>query len=91
MRKVSILFFLIKREIQKLKKVASGGVFDTIIVSTFDHIKVVVPSCDLIQEFDMCISPIMNEILKLNECVNNLIRQRELLLPRLMSGKIEMK
>ena len=83
------LFFLVKREIQKLKKVASGGVFDTIIVSTFDHIKVVIPTSDLIASFDTLVSPIMNEIMIILKQTTDLIKQRDLLLPRLMSGKLE--
>ena len=82
------LFFLIKREILKLKKMASGGVFDTIIVNTFDHIKVSVPKESLIQEFDKLVSPIMDETYTLLEHNRNLIKQRDLLLPRLMSGKL---
>lgn len=85
------LFFLIKREILKLKKMASGGVFDTIIVSTFDHIKVVLPTNELIFEFDKHISSIMDETLILIEQNNNLTKQRDLLLPRLMSGKLQVK
>ena len=83
------LFFLIKREILKLRKMASGGVFDTIIVSTFDHIKVAVPDESLIMSFDRLVSPILDETYTLLEQNRNLIRQRDLLLPRLMSGKLE--
>lgn len=85
------LFFLAKNEILKLKKVASGGVFDTIIVKTFDHIKVVIPTDNLIILFDKIISPIMNECKKLLQKNRNLTAQRDLLLPRLMSGKLEVR
>ena len=83
------LYFLIKREIIKLKKMASGGVFDTIIISTFDHIKVLKPNANLIKAFDNAVSPIMQEILKVTRQNKNLTKQRDLLLPRLMSGKLE--
>ena len=82
------LFFLIKREIQKLKKMASGGVFDTIIVNTFDHIKVLLPT-DELKKFDCIVSSIMKEVYSLSKQNINLIKQRNLLLPRLMSGKLE--
>jgi len=85
------LFFLIKREIQKLKKMASGGVFDTIIVNTFDHIKVLLPTDELINKFDFIVSSIMKEVYSLSKQNINLIKQRDLLLPRLMSGKLEVK
>lgn len=83
------LFFLIKTEIQKLKKMASGGVFDTIIISTFDHIKVSVPTNDIIERFDRVVAPIMDDTAKLMKQNKNLTKQRDLLLPRLMSGKME--
>lgn len=83
------LFFLIKREIQKIKKMASGGVFDTIIVNTFDHIKVLLPTDELINKFDLIVSSIMKEVYSLSKQNINLIKQRDLLLPRLMSGKLE--
>lgn len=83
------LFFLIKREILKLRKMASGGVFDTIIVSTFDHIKVTIPDESLIMSFDRLVSPILDETYTLLKQNRNLICQRDLLLPRLMSGKLE--
>ena len=83
------LYFLIKREIAKLKKMASGGVFDTIIISTFDHIKVVKPNACLIKAFDAAVSPIMQEVLTVMMQNKNLSKQRDLLLPRLMSGKLE--
>ena len=83
------LYFLIKREVTKLKKVASGGVFDTIIINTFDHIKVTVPTDDIIDRFDRTVTPIINESYALQKQNMNLKKQRDLLLLRLMSGKLE--
>jgi len=85
------LFFLIKREIQKLKKMASGGVFDTIIVDTFNHIKVLKPDEKTITKFDKRVSELMKETFILSIQNRNLIKQRDLLLPRLMSGKLEVE
>ena len=83
------LFFMIKREIHKLQKMASGGVFDTIIVKTFDHIKVVLPPEELIKRFHTIISPVIDSIHSLLKQNRVLIKQRDFLLPRLMSGKLE--
>ena len=82
------LFYMIKREVLKLKKMASGGVFDTIIVNTFDHIKVLLPTDETIESFDKAVSPLIDQIYNLMEANRNLIKQRDLLLPRMMSGKI---
>ena len=70
---------------------ASGGVFDTIIVKTFDHIKLIVPSDNILGAFDKQVAPIFGQILHLQRQSTLLSRQRDLLHPRLMSGKLEVK
>ena len=44
---------------------------------------------ELMEKFDELIEPIHNEIAALSKQNENLIKQRDLLLPRLMSGKLE--
>lgn len=85
------LYYSIKNEVSKLKKMANGGVFDTIIVKTFDHIKIVLPHNDVLDAFDKTVSPILSQIQHLQRQNIFLSRQRDLLLPRLMSGKLEVK
>ena len=68
---------------------ANGGVFDTIIVKTFDHIKVILPHNDVLDIYDKTVSPILSQIQHLQRQSSLLARQRDLLLPRLMSGKLE--
>ena len=83
------LYYSIKNEVAKLKKMANGGVFDTIIVKTFDHIKIIIPSDKLLGAFDSQVTPILGQIQHLQRQSTLLSRQRDLLLPRLMSGKLE--
>jgi len=52
---------------------------------------VMLPSRDVMQSFDKFIIPIFKEINQLAIQNENLARQRDLLLPRLMSGKLEVK
>ena len=85
------LYYSIKNEVSKLKKMANGGVFDTIIVKTFDHIKIVLPTNEMLGAFNMMVSPILGQIQHLQRQNALLSRQRDLLLPRLMSGKLEVK
>ena len=84
------LFFVIKNEVLKLKKMANGGVFDTIIIKTFDHIHITIPDNYILNSFNKQIEPMMNRIYTLQQQITNLTQQRDLLLPRLMSGKIEL-
>lgn len=83
------LYYSIKNEVAKLKKMANGGVFDTIIVKTFDHIKIIIPSDKILCAFDEQVTPILGQIQNIQRQSTLLSRQRDLLLPRLMSGKLE--
>ncbi len=83
------LYYTMKEEVARLKKMANGGVFDTIVVKTFDHIKVLFPSDKMLVLFSNAVSPILDQIKALTQQNANLTRQRDLLLPRLMSGKLE--
>ena len=71
-----------------MKKMASGGVFDTIVLKTFDHISILNPSVELLGQFDIIVSPILDTILMLQKNNDLLTTQKDLLLPRLMSGKL---
>ena len=85
------LFFSLKQEIKRLQCIATGGVFDTIIVKTFDTIHIVIPTDDILKCFEKTVSPVMEQI-KVFELANrNSTQQRDLLLPRLMSGKLKVQ
>ena len=56
-----------------------------------ENIKILMPSKDLIEKFSSICIPIFNNILNLVNQNNNLQNQRDYLLPRLMSGKLEVK
>ena len=55
------------------------------------NIKVQLPNIELINSYVKLVKPIIDEIDKLNLQNDNLVIQRDLLLPRLMSGKLEVK
>lgn len=57
--------------------------------NTIRKAKVLNPDYELMNKFDSVIEPIHQEIIKLMKYQDNLIKQRDLLLPRLMSGKLE--
>lgn len=85
------LYYAIRTEVAKLKKMANGGVFDTIVVKSFDHIKLMVPSHSLMDNFNLKVCPILEKVRSLSYQNQLLTRQCDLLLPRLMSGKLEVK
>lgn len=51
--------------------------------------KVLLPNKRLIREFSECVRPLVSKINRLNQANENLALQRDMLLPRLMSGKLE--
>ena len=85
------LYYAIRTEIAKLKKIANGGVFDTIIVKSFDHIKLIIPTRSLMDNFNLKVYSILEQVRNLSYQNQLLTHQRDLLLPRLMSGKLEVK
>lgn len=56
-----------------------------------ERIKILLPPEEIVCRFNKLIDPIMNQIFALAQKNKNLIDQRTLLLPRLMSGKLEIK
>ena len=81
-------YYSIKGHVRDLKLRSSGSVFDTIIRSTFDSIKIVVPPLGQAQEYEKWVAPLMEQI-KLNLVESSTLNKiRELLLPRLLSGEI---
>ena len=56
---------------------------------TIKNAKVLKPADCLISQFDQVLEPIHSSIISWIKSQENLVRQRDLLLPRLMSGKIE--
>lgn len=81
------LFFSLNQEVAKLKTMANGGVFDTIIVKTFDSINITIPSNELHKKFEYLVTEIMEKIKKLLQQNEALRTARSLLLPRLMKGQ----
>jgi type I restriction enzyme S subunit len=71
-----------------LRQQAVGAVFDAIVVDTFKRINLLVPPSSIINLFDGTVHPILEQIENLILQNQKLRAARDLLLPRLMSGKI---
>ena len=68
---------------------ANGGVFDTIIVKTFDSITLTVPYKKIVSAFNALVEPIMEQIKLKTKLITSLKEARDRLLPKLMSGEME--
>ena len=83
------LFFSLNKEVAALKTMANGGVFNTIIVKTFDSIHLTMPTHGVLAAFDAAISPIMDQVKVKMQQNARLVEARDRLLPKLMNGEIE--
>lgn len=67
----------------------NGTAMAHITKESMEKKKILVPSEKVLQSFDTYSQNYMQQILSLKKQNNNLIKQRDLFLPRLMSGKLE--
>ena len=82
------LFCALKEAIEHFKQHAVGAVFDAIVVDTFKLIPFMVPDEKRVRLFEEVVGPIFRQVANLMEQHEKLRAARDLLLPRLMSGKI---
>jgi len=68
---------------------ATGSTMTNLSKGKFEKLKIIEPSTALIEQFHKVTEPMLKEIEKLMRANQKLVRQRDLLLPRLMSGKLE--
>lgn len=70
---------------------ANGATFLEISKGRFRKLKIVVPDEKTLEAFEEITRDIFIQVLKIEKQNTLLSRQRDLLLPRLMSGKLEVK
>ena len=82
------LFFAITERVNHLKGRAAGAVFDAIVVDTFKKIPMTIPTKEVADAFVKVSRRSLSQIDSLSAINRNLIKARDLLLPRLMDGRI---
>lgn len=85
------IFQMVKNMIVMMKAFSYGTVFDTITTKTFQEMEIIIPENRTIQEFENLVQPLYSKIL-INQLHNQSLTQlRDTLLPKLMSGQLEVK
>jgi type I restriction enzyme S subunit len=69
---------------------ATGAAYPAVTASTFEKANLLVPSAALLKNFGDATIPMAEEIHTLQREIQNLRRTRDLLLPRLLSGQIDL-
>lgn len=77
------MLFSLSQEIQSLKVMSNGGVFNTIIVKTFDNIYIFVPTPELLYCFEYAVTPVMKLIKEKMQAIFILTDARKRLLQKL--------
>ena len=69
----------------------AGAALPSMTTEILSHFKIIVPDNEILESFDKKIALIFTQIDNLQQQITNLTQQRDLLLPRLMSGKLEVE
>jgi type I restriction enzyme S subunit len=85
------LFLFVDEMVRYLKLVATGATFDAITLKTFNNYRALIPDISLREIFHDMASPIFFQIENLIQQNTQLRQIRDRLLPRLISGKLEVK
>lgn len=84
-----VLMHWLRENVEMFINLASGATFKEISKGVFKEIKLLVPSQSLVDEFERFVAPMMQTMLVLQRKNANLRAQRDLLLPKLVSGEID--
>ncbi|MDY6284740.1 MAG: restriction endonuclease subunit S [Fibrobacter sp.] len=82
------LFYVLNMNRYYFLSVATGATVPSLRQNNFLSMKYLMPSIDLCKKFNQIVSKLFDQKDHLKEENQNLIKQRDLLLPRLMSGKL---
>lgn len=85
------LLYSLKARKEEIIANANGSTFLEISKGRFRKMKILVPTSSMLNEFEKKSMMIFKEVLHLEHQSTLLTRQRDLLLPRLMSGKLEVR
>jgi type I restriction enzyme S subunit len=85
------LFLMTLQQVDYLKTNTGGATFDTIVVDTLRRMEIVLPAADIVSHFAERVDAVFKQVNTLQRQIQNLRRTRDLLLPRLLSGQIEVE
>lgn len=84
------LFHWLTENVPTFQRMASGATFKEISRGVFKTIEFLQPPDEIVGRFEATAEPIAEQVLALQRQVQNLRRTRDLLLPRLLSGNLNL-
>lgn len=88
---IEYLFYFLKAQKNYLQSISFGAAQQNISQDIIRNLKIIIPENNIATLFVKIIKPILFQIKNIQYQSITLSRQRDLLLPRLMSGKLEVK
>ncbi len=83
------LLYNLMNRVEEIRQKASGSTFLEISKKTFRNFEVILPDEEILCSFNSCNEPIIEKMEKLTKESSLLIEARDRLLPKLMSGELE--
>ncbi|TBU73287.1 restriction endonuclease subunit S [Phytopseudomonas daroniae] len=72
-----------------LEQNATGAAYPAVTAKTFEDVDIVIPDPGLLESFDRLVLPVVEQMEALKVQNTSLVRARDLLLPKLMSGQFD--
>ncbi len=85
------LYYWLHENVEKFISLGTGATFKEIIKGVFKKIEIIVPSKELLTEFEETVAPINQQVLIFQRKKMILRKTRDLLLPKLISGEIDVE
>ena len=85
----AFIYFYLKNNVSNIESMASGSTFKEASGALMKSLKVIIPPSSLLQEYEEKVSSIFNKQEYLEEEITHLSNLRDTLLPKLMSGEID--
>ncbi|WP_445778084.1 restriction endonuclease subunit S [Shewanella sp.] len=87
----TFIYFLTRYQVSDLQKRGHGSVFNTITRETFKSINLAFSGGKLTQTFEQLVKPYLDKILLNNRQITELAKTRDVLLPKLISGELQLQ
>lgn len=85
----AFIYYYLKNNVSNIESMASGSTFKEASGALMKSLNVIVPPSNILQDFEEKISPIFDKQESLEEEIHHLSTLRDTLLPKLMSGEID--
>ncbi|MPN37929.1 hypothetical protein SDC9_185450 [bioreactor metagenome] len=88
---LTFLFYWLKLNKEFFISLSTGATFAELTKSAFKRVDIIIPDTEVVKKYDEIVKPIFNQLQNLQQQSQTLKQTRDLLLPRLISGKLRVR